>query len=330
MQIPVNIKPALSLFLSIALALSLPLRAQKLNIKNYTADDGLPQSQVLDIIQDHTGALWIATNGGGAASFDGTKFTSITTRDGLNNNHLFAVFEDARHRIWLGTARGLNVWEKKQIRSFGDTLVSQVAIHTIHQHSNGQMWFGTDNGIVIFNGKKFSRLTSNDALATAQVWSIKEDKYGNTWFATLLGGVFCYDGKKVTHFGTAEGLNDLKNRDLLISGNQLLVTTYHGVNVLDLSKPIIGGGRVFDTLKINGKPYLQACHRLYKDASGIIWIGNNNGVTKIENNHETLITKSNGLCSPLIDAILQDKEGNLWFGSFGGGMSKEAEVRTSI
>lgn len=299
-----------------------PTQAQKLNIKNYSVDDGLPQSQIFDVMQDHEGVMWLATNGGGVSKYDGTKFTTLTTKEGLNNNHVFTVFEDSKKRIWIGTAKGLNKYENKVLTSYNDSLVNLVTVHAIQEHQDGTIWIGTNKGIIIFDGKTFKKFAFNHELGNFQVWSINEDGMGNTWIATLMNGVFCFDGKKIRHFGIDEGLNDLKNRDLLISDGKLYVATYRGVNVLNISKPIIGDGKQFDTLKVNGKPYLETTHRFFKDNRGVLWIGNNAGVTKIENNKATLITKKNGLCNSIIDAITQDNEGNMWLGSFGGGLSR--------
>ncbi len=318
----VNQKLITTIFSVVCVVLSLTVKAQKFNIKNFTTDDGLPQTQILDIMQDHTGALWLATNGGGVCRFDGNTFEPFTTREGLNSNHVFSVYEDESNTVWIGTLKGLNKYVNKQIVKVEDSMVNQAAVHTITKHSNGELWLGMGRGMVIYNGKRFEKFGHNSEIGNFQVWSIKEDKYGNTWIATLLNGIFRFDGKNMLHFGTDEGLNDIKNRDMLITGNKLWVATYHGINVLDLTKPIIGGGRVFDTLKLNGKPFLEGAYRFYKDVKGIIWIGCSSGVTRVENNKGTRITKNNGLCNSLIDAILRDREGNMWLGSFAGGLSK--------
>jgi ligand-binding sensor domain-containing protein len=41
------------------------------SIRNYKAMDGLPQSQVKAVLEDKNGYLWIGTEGGGLARFDG-------------------------------------------------------------------------------------------------------------------------------------------------------------------------------------------------------------------------------------------------------------------
>ena len=55
-------------FFSGAVAIT-PLWAQQYSLRQYTAVDGLPQSQVNMMVEDKEGYLWIATNGGGLARF---------------------------------------------------------------------------------------------------------------------------------------------------------------------------------------------------------------------------------------------------------------------
>ncbi len=295
--------------------------AQQLNIKNFSIEDGLPQSQIIDICQDHTGAIWFSTNGGGVSQFDGTIFHNYSTKEGLGNNRTYDLLEDKNQTLWIGTAKGLNKYFNNKLYKVNDTLINQLSIYRIQEHSNGEIWFGTNNGIYIYDGQKFKPFVRNDSLGRYQVWAIEQDKLGNTWIGTLLNGVFYYDGKNIIHFTKKDGLNDMKNRDILINGDKVWVSTYHGVNVFDLSK-MYDGNRKFDTLKINKKPFLECSYRFFKDSSGVVWVGTSSGVSKITYGKYRNIRKENGLCENQIVAITQDKEGNMWFGSFSSGVSK--------
>lgn len=297
------------------------IHAQLLNIKNFSIEDGLPQSQIFDMLQDHTGNIWLATNGGGASRFDGIKFHNYSTKDGLANNRVYCFFEDKAHAVWIGTGGGINRYSNGKLEIVRDSLLNNAPIYRIHQHGDGSLWFGTGSGIVIYDGKKFKKFKYNDALGSYQVWSIVQDKLGNTWIGTLLNGVFYYDGKNITHYTTADGLNDTKNRDIIVNGDQVMIGTYHGINVFDLSKTYLGGQK-FEKLLLDGKPYTDAVYRFYKDGNGDVWVGGSRGVSKIGYKHERFIGMENGLCNRMICGIIQDKEGNMWFGAFGGGVSK--------
>lgn len=295
--------------------------AQQLNIKNFSIEDGLPQSQILNSFQDHTGAIWFSTNGGGVSCFDGLKFTNYSTKDGLKSNRINAVLEDRNHIIWIASAKGIAKLQNKKITAIEDSIFKDKVIYSILEHTNGDIWFGSASGIIIYDGKKFFPFAKNAEIFNSQVWVVKQDKIGNIWIGTIYNGVYMYDGVKVLHFDKKNGLLDPKNRDILINGDKVWIASFHGINVYDPSKAYTGELKL-DTLKVNGKPYLEGVYRLYKDMNDAIWVGNNWGVDKISNNKIRKFTPANGLCNNRIYTITQDREGNMWFGSFTGGVSK--------
>lgn len=295
--------------------------AQQLNIKNFSIEDGLPQSQILNIFQDHTGVIWFSTNGGGVSRFDGLNFSNYSTKDGLTSNRINVVFEDKHNVIWIGSTKGIVQFKNKKLSAIDDTVINNKSIYSIHQHTNGELWFATSAGIVIYDGKKFFPFKKNAEIGNVLIWVIKQDKLGNVWIGSILNGVFMYDGTKLIHFDQKNGLIDIRNRDILINGDKVWIGTNHGINVYDPSKACTGEIKL-DTLKINGKVYMEGAYRLYKDINDAIWVGNNWGVDRISNNKIRRFSTANGLCNNRIFSIIQDSEGNMWFGSFTGGVSK--------
>ena len=73
---------------------------QVVYLKNYSASDGLPGSQVNYLMQDSKGFIWIATDKG-VSRFDGQHFKNFTTADGLESNEAFRIAEDNYHRIFF-------------------------------------------------------------------------------------------------------------------------------------------------------------------------------------------------------------------------------------
>src|SRR6516162_5674267 len=82
------------------------LSAQKFHFQNYNVQQGLIQSQVLAIAQDHFDNLWFGTLGG-VSRFDGKVFTNYSETDGLLNNYANAILADHNSNIWIGTAYGI-------------------------------------------------------------------------------------------------------------------------------------------------------------------------------------------------------------------------------
>ena len=84
------------------LAMWLPssrIQAQ-LNVEwtHYSAEEGLSQNAVMDMLQDHRGLMWLAT-WDGVNSFDGYNFKQYKTASdsipGLSNNRIEKIIEDA-------------------------------------------------------------------------------------------------------------------------------------------------------------------------------------------------------------------------------------------
>ncbi len=71
----------------------------------YSVIDGLTQSEVYDIEQDHAGYLWFTT-ARGLNRYDGDDFRQYTIADGLPTNSLTALGVDADNQVWLGDVKG--------------------------------------------------------------------------------------------------------------------------------------------------------------------------------------------------------------------------------
>jgi signal transduction histidine kinase/ligand-binding sensor domain-containing protein len=81
------------------------------SVRNYKAVDGLPQSQVNIMLEDKNGYLWIGTQGGGLARFDGRKFTVYTTLDGLLSNIISYLKLDDDQNLWIVHPRGITKFD---------------------------------------------------------------------------------------------------------------------------------------------------------------------------------------------------------------------------
>jgi ligand-binding sensor domain-containing protein len=75
---------------------------QDLNYFHYSVNEGLPSSQVHDIIQDDFGNLWFATDQG-ISTYNGYNFKNYTTMDGLTDNVVFKFFKLSNGQIWCST-----------------------------------------------------------------------------------------------------------------------------------------------------------------------------------------------------------------------------------
>ncbi|MFC5624485.1 sensor histidine kinase [Algoriphagus winogradskyi] len=88
----------------------------------------------------------------------------------------------------------------------------------------------------------------------------------------------------------------------------------------------------FNLTTADGLPN-NAIRSLLVDSRGILWVGTENGVSKLESGVFQNFHESEGLGFNSCWAIAEDSNGNMWFGSYGGGFSvfdgKEFHVFTA-
>ncbi|SDX92742.1 sensor histidine kinase [Flavobacterium degerlachei] len=66
----------------------------------------------------------------------------------------------------------------------------------------------------------------------------------------------------------------------------------------------------------------NAVRSLFLDSNNVLWIGTENGVSKMENGSFSNLDESDGLGHNSCWDICQDSNGNMWFASYGGGITK--------
>lgn len=146
-----------------------------------------------------------------------------------------------------------------------------------------------------------------------------EDKDGNLWFSTGGEGVYCYNGESFTNFTTKDGLCDNDVGDIIQdkSGN-ILIGTKKGICKYD--------GKVFSKYLEIDSISKFGISSLFEDKDGNIWFGtissgiyryDGKNLTNFLNNNDHLFNLGNH--HQLIQDILQDRNGNLWFSSWNGG-----------
>src|SRR3954465_259003 len=68
---------------------------------------GLKSNRTIALFEDHTGVLWSGAEQGGLSRYSQGAFTTYTTKDGLPDNHIESISEDAKGRLWIATNNGV-------------------------------------------------------------------------------------------------------------------------------------------------------------------------------------------------------------------------------
>lgn len=118
-------------------------------------------SVVTCLTEDKQGTLWISSKGLGLVKFDRDKneFSAINEEQGLPNNAVYAMLEDATGNFWISSDAGLTRWNRKEniFRTFttADGLQGREYNRLSYcKGADGMMFFGGINGFNAFDPEK--------------------------------------------------------------------------------------------------------------------------------------------------------------------------------
>jgi ligand-binding sensor domain-containing protein len=104
---------------------------------------------------DRQGRLWVGTMGGGLARFDGKRWTSYTTKEGLSGDVVYAMtLDEKRNVLWIGTNEGVTRYDFKTFTNFRkDDGLFAGAVYAVAVDPAGDKWFGSYGQVSRYRGK---------------------------------------------------------------------------------------------------------------------------------------------------------------------------------
>lgn len=176
-------------------------------------EDGMPDKQVENIMEDSFGNIWLGTWKGLVLFDRQTRRLRNLDNEVLDNRRINAVTEDGNGNLWVGTETGLISFNIREaivnpsgfkINQYHETHdeygLSYRTVLDVHCDSENNIWIATNSGGVNFISRflpKFNRIIYDkrleNSLSYRKVTSVQEDAVSNLWIATDGGGVNYYD-----------------------------------------------------------------------------------------------------------------------------------------
>ena len=338
-------------FLVLAFASFSVLQAQKVAFENHTLKTGLPQNFVNDIIQDHQGYIWFATQVG-AARYDGYSYELFNLSDGLPDDEVKCLLVDREGKIWFGTKGGIGVYDGTDIQKITKEhgLVNNW-VNGMIEDLDGNIWAWTPSGVSVITADTILTYTSKNGLSDNEVLDVLVDSRGRVHMAT-----FSKDGVTIFDDPFTYEILPLEEfvRDIIevapgeiwyaTQGMGIMVNGPQGNYWLGLEDGL-GDTIVLCLLKDkNGKiwcgNYLEGLYvyeggsfqhvdtpfesepiasELFEDSRGRLWIlGFDDGVWLLDNNSFKHFTIDNNLVHNDVWRISEDRFGNIWLATRGG------------
>lgn len=286
------------------------------------------------------------------------NFHNYSVADGLAQSQVYAMAEDPRGYLWLGTqGGGLSRFDGLQFKTFTeDDGLPNAFIRSLKVDLKGNIWIGTDEGAVWYDGVNFNPLKFPGSYGTINDFWFGKDS--SVYVATGDSGlVVLKNNRLVEHFLIGNGLSS--NTVFCIAGginNEIWIGTQQGACRISNHKAKSFGknegfptGQIRSILKDKSNTIWFATYGfgllkwknnqvekftvddglstnsvqcIVLDQLGRIWAGTSSGVSRIDGVQVKQFSEREGLCSNSVMSLLEDSWGNIWFGTSGGGACK--------
>lgn len=250
-------------------------------------------------------------------------FEQITSIQGLSNNTVYDITQDAEGFIWIGTREGLNRWDGQVIKTYYQNDGSGIPGNFIEQllsTSTGRLFVGTQKGVCIYDKKtdRFSALLYQQR-SLGDVYRIIELSSKEILISTSEGLFLVNEGLELRMLNSDVFTVLCEFRKGIIwglRGDDILVMNTEGEVIRKYSDEGESADR-FDMSSSN-------IECMYKDSREVVWLGTKRdgiGYYDDETDKFHCLEQEQGV-NPVEDnfirVINEDALGRLWIGTESG------------
>ncbi len=331
-----RLRTKLLLFISI---LQLSVFGQFERFKSFDISEGICHPFIYTINQDKDGFIWFGT-GEGLCRFDGFSFEAFTTLDSLSNDVVNTSFKDSTDVLWFGFNNGLLLsWNGKKPTAYSLPIESAYSITSISQAPWGDIFVTTQrNGGYLINPEGKIRLASDvflkkyissSAFASGklvlgtmdglEVISLAQDKFNTE------------NLKKPSEleYVNIQVVKKTPWKDIFLVG-----TEDEGLFLLKLEADTLNLIRVGENTELAN----QNIQDVLLTEDNTLWVCTYySGILKLseftpDGTFETLSVykKDSGFSTDFTKTLFEDREGNIWVGTYKLGVALLAEKAFSF
>src|SRR5215475_13708229 len=252
-------------------------------IIKYGREDGVGRHNVMDVVEDQQGRLLVA-----------------------NEHEVFEFIAPPD-----GRSRG-------QWRPFPLAIAPDQTATVMEVDAKGVLWVGTRNGLIKYRDGKQTLYTTVQGLSSNVILALTEDRDGNLWIGTELGGVCKLSGAMIINITMTVGLPNQNVASVMEDRRGRIYASNSNGGLMEIVEgraTLVPGSLI--------APFSNAIP--FQDSRGAWWINTNKGLYRFEGPELQLrrgrkISAADGIPAGKVNASpywVEDRVGRLWIMYYG-------------
>ncbi|MCS6833056.1 MAG: hypothetical protein NZ521_05750, partial [Flammeovirgaceae bacterium] len=288
--------------------------------------EGLSTSAIIDIAQDQEGYLWISTHRG-LLRFDGYRFVLFNkfSEESFQTSGMRVFLRDKKGNFFVSSnGSGIYIYQKGKFVPYAEKKgLGDPHVYDIFEDSRGRFWAGTKEGVYVLEPEEtvFKPVFVETEVRKIIAQVIREDAHGKIWFGTEEGLFFLNQKGLIERFLKQDRQNILAVTTMLLDQQRTFWIGSYSEGLYQWLPDEPFPKKYPLTLSV------KHVNQLYQNDYGVYFIASDEGLYRFFDNQLSQITTRNGLIHNNVNAIYQDKEGSLWFGSYYGGFHRLKNAR---
>ncbi|WP_436517472.1 two-component regulator propeller domain-containing protein [Ekhidna sp. To15] len=281
-------------------------------LKEFTHIFQIGNSTVLSIEEDPKGNIYFGTDDSQLIVYSKSKETrKIQLAIDVNGvNSLFT----SNDLIYLGTGRGLFVWDGQEVSK--SQILPNTTINTLTIDNSNTLWMGTMRGLFRYQKEsdQLDSLTEESGMPNNIVQDLLFDQQGNLWVGTYRSGIFFLADGSITSFTKNDGLaTDIISSVTEADNGAIIFGNENGV----LNKLEDG---VISTYNSPIPIPSERLKNMLTDKKGRIWICTYGGLIVLDGSNGKHYNIGNGFPDNFIRVAFQAADGSIWVGTKNAGL----------
>ncbi len=264
------------------------------------------------------------------------NFRHLSSRDGLSQDHVSAIFKDHKGFMWFATDEGLNRYDGYRFSAYkhdpeNSSTISNSFVYDILEDAQHNLWIATASGLNKFDRKKDRFIHYNPEGKKVFIRDIFIDSKKRMWIGST-EGLYLFDAVKETfkaypNAGRANAVNNNFIYSIAESDEgELWIATKDGLNRFNTeNEGFTTYAHEPGNKKSIGTNWIKS---VYRDLRGNMWAGTQGGgIARFNGSDNSFInfrhdpSDNSTIAHDDILSFAEGYDGKLWVGTENGGVS---------